>query len=131
MLVVCRRKGGWGCLTSSIKAVFQLRWKQFPAEGTFILKLRCARTGSMYMCVSALFMLWNNTMTGSETAMLCHFISNNRLLINSLICCLSYPILACMLSYGNSMENIVLIFLLFEPAKVSICALVVSLCCPD
>lgn len=27
-------------MTSSIKGAFQLHWKQFPAEGTFILKLR-------------------------------------------------------------------------------------------
>ena len=34
---------GW-CLTSSIKGAFQLPWKQFPAEGTFILKLCLAST---------------------------------------------------------------------------------------
>lgn len=41
--------GGW-CLTSSIKGAFQLHWKQFPAEGTFILKLCLASTDCM--CVS-------------------------------------------------------------------------------
>ncbi len=35
---------GWWCLTSSIKGAFQLHWKQFPAEGTFILKLCLAST---------------------------------------------------------------------------------------
>lgn len=44
-------RGGVWCLTPSIKGAFQLRWKQFPAEGTFILKLYFASTDCVYVCV--------------------------------------------------------------------------------
>lgn len=38
---------GW-CSTSSIKGAFQLHWKQFPAEGTFLLRQYSACTCSVF-----------------------------------------------------------------------------------
>lgn len=61
----------WGSLTSSIKVVFQLHWKQFPAEGTFMLKLHSACTHCV--CVSALslyhIMEWHNDRVRNYNAM--------------------------------------------------------------
>lgn len=50
---VCACGEGGGCLNSSIKGAFQLLWKQFPAEGTLILKQGPASGVRLCVCSGA------------------------------------------------------------------------------
>lgn len=45
-------RGLKGCLNSSIKGAFQLLWKQFPAEGTLILKQGPVSGARLSVCVA-------------------------------------------------------------------------------